>query len=128
LVRRSRTLAGLLGDLARGAVHCAEIGQSPEKPRIEELEQAPELSQMILDRRAGGDQAVPCTQTADGAGRCGRRVLDRLRLVEDAVVELNRGQDLDIPLDRAVGGQDEVELRQRRCVAPALGAMELENR
>ena len=70
-----------------------ERRRRPEHARVEELEQAPQLAEVVLDRRAAQRQAVLALQQAGrlGRGRCG--VLDRLRLVEDHVVELDVLQD-----------------------------------
>ncbi len=126
--RHRQPLAGLRRELACRTAHGAEVRQAPEEPRIQELEQAPELAQVVLDRRAGRDQPMPRPHAAHGA-RAGRvRVLDRLRFVEDAVVELDRRESIDVALERAVRGEHDVELREGRRVAAAFGAVELEDR
>ena len=55
----------------------------PSMPGIEELEQAPQLAQMILDRRAAQRQAMIGLEQPRGLGRPRAGVLDRLGFVED---------------------------------------------
>ena len=64
-----------------------EHRERAEHARVEELEQAPELAEVVLDRRAGERQAMAAAQQARRLRRRRARVLDRLRLVEDDVVE-----------------------------------------
>ncbi len=58
-------------------------------PGVQELEQAPQLAEVVLDRRAAQRQPVLAAEQPRRLRRLGRRVLDRLRLVEDRVVELD---------------------------------------
>ena len=65
-----------------------EDGVGAEHARVEELEDRPELAQVVLDRRAAHRQAILAAEQAGGLGGLAVGVLDRLRLVEDHVVEL----------------------------------------
>ena len=56
-------------------------------PGIEELEQAPQLAEMVLDRRAAQREPVPAAQQAGRLRRLPCGVLDGLRFVEHRVVE-----------------------------------------
>ena len=58
-----------------------------EHAGIQKVEQAPQLSEMILDRRATEREPVRGLEEPRRLGRAGARVLDRLRLVENRVVE-----------------------------------------
>ena len=66
-----------------------EDGAGAEHAGVQELEERPELAEVVLDRRAAERQAVPAAEQAGGLGRLAVGVLDRLRLVEDDVVELD---------------------------------------
>ena len=70
----------------------AERARRPEQARIEKLEQTPELADVILDRRAAEGQPMAPAQQPGRLRRCARGVLDRLRFVEDDVIELLLGQ------------------------------------
>ena len=58
-----------------------------EHAGVEELEEAPQLAQVVLDRRAAEREAMVGLEQAGGLGGLGGGVLDRLRFVEDDVVE-----------------------------------------
>jgi hypothetical protein len=45
----------------------------PEHPRVQELEQAPKLAQVVLDRRSGQRQAVPADSSRAGLSWLGSR-------------------------------------------------------
>ena len=82
--RASRSACGRCG---------GSVVSSPSKPGREELEQRPQLAEIVLERRAcqrtgGGARSMPVSEPGAGA----LRVLDRLRLVEDGDVELLREQ------------------------------------
>ena len=55
--------------------------------RVEELEERPQLAEVVFHRRAGHGQAVVGPQQPAGLGPLRLGVLDRLGLVEDGVVE-----------------------------------------
>ena len=59
----------------------AEHRCGPEHPWIQELEQAPQLAEVILYRRPAEGEAMRAAQHASRLRRRGRRVLDGLRLV-----------------------------------------------
>ena len=68
---------------------------------------------MVLDRRAAHRQARAATEQPGGLGGLAVGVLDRLRLVEDQVVELDLAQHRHVPAQRAVGGEDHVPAGER---------------
>ena len=83
---------------ARAASPCFSIGVRKalrncravaEQPRHQEIEQRPQLAQVVLQRRAGQAQALAGAQLG-GRSRVdpGARVLDRLGFVEDHQVKL----------------------------------------
>ncbi len=84
-----------------------------EQARVQELEEAPQLAEMILDRRAAQRQPMSRPKQPRRFRRRGRRVLDRLRFVENRVVELDRVQSRGVAPERAVGRQHEIGARQR---------------
>ena len=104
---------------ARGARRREERRRA-EHARIQEVEQAPQLAEVVLDRRAAEREPVIRLEQSRRLGRAGARVLDRLRLVQDRVVERDLLQVTDVPAQRAVGGQDDVVLGDAvEGVAPA---------
>ena len=105
-----------------GAGVLLEDGITAEHAGVEELEDRPELAQVVFDRRAADRQAMPCSEQACGLRRLAVGVLDRLRLVEHHVVKLKVGQLGDIGAERAVGSDDQVvfgELLAKRVAARA---------
>ena len=65
-----------------------EHAAAAEQAGVEEIEQAVQLAEVILDRRAGEREPMIGAQQPHGLRRGRARVLDRLRLVEDDVVEM----------------------------------------
>ncbi len=63
---------------------------------------------MVLNRSAGERQPVAAAQQTGGLGGQAVRVLDRLRLVQDEVVEFHFAQRRHVIPEGAVGGQHEV--------------------
>src|SRR4051812_34443690 len=99
---------GLLAGFAEAAVGLADLRGLAEHARVEELEQAPQLAKVVLDRRAAEGQAVLRTDQPGRLRRLAARVLDRLGLVEDGVIEAVVLEVDDVSPERAVGGQDDV--------------------
>ena len=60
-----------------------ELLRVAQQPRIDEIEDRPKVTEVILDRRAGQCDACLRLQGLGGLGLLGVRILDRLRLVED---------------------------------------------
>ena len=79
-----------------------------EQPRIEEVEQRPELAQVVLDRRAGQAEAVAGVDARGGPVGLAARVLDRLRLVEDQRREAPRCQQRLVAHQQRVGREHDV--------------------
>ena len=79
-----------------------------EHPGVEELEDRPELAQVVLDRRAAHGQPVPPLEQPGRLGRLAVGVLDRLRLVQDHVIEGDLAQLDDVGPEGPVGGDDQV--------------------
>ena len=67
-----------------------------------------DLAEMVFDGRPGECQAMTAAQHARRLGRCRRRVLDGLRLVQNHVVELVFGQTRRITPKRSVRGDHEI--------------------
>ncbi len=91
-----------------------------EHPGVEELEDRPELAQVVLDRRAAHRQPVPRPDEPGGLRGLALGVLDRLRLVEDHVVELDVRQLGDVGPEGPISGDDQVvvaELLAERVAA-----------
>ena len=105
----------------------AEGGRRAQHAGVQELEQAPQLAQMVLDRRAAERQAMVAAQQARRLGGLGARVLDGLRLVEDHVVEAHVLQERRVAAQRAVGRQHEVVVLEVLPGADAPGARVIEH-
>src|SRR4029078_11535526 len=73
-----------------------------EQAGIQEIDEAPQLAKVVLDRRAAEREAMPPAQQTRGLGAGRRGVLDRLRLVEDHVLELDVLQLNRVPSQRAL--------------------------
>ena len=61
--------------------------------RVEELEDRPQIAQVVLDRRAAQGQAILGREQPAGLGDLRAGVLDRLRLVQDDVIEVDVLED-----------------------------------
>ena len=106
----------------RAVVH-GELPGVAQPAGQQEMEQRPQLAQVILQRRAGQAQAVVRAQVACGLGRLGGGVLDVLRLVEDQQVILVLPELLGIARQQGIGGEDQVvfgDLRERLAPARAV--------
>ena len=79
---------------------------------------------MVLDRRSAQRQTMTAAQQPRRLRRGGRRVLDRLRLVEDDVVELVLRQPRRISAQRAVGRQQDVEVFDLRRSSRVAGVIQ----
>ena len=84
-----------------------ELPGRAEQTGIDEVEDRPQVAEPVLDRRAGQGDARAGLERLDGAGLLGRRVLDRLGLVEDDEPP-RRGGEPGHARQRAVAGDDEV--------------------
>ena len=103
-------VGGVKAGAGAGAGVLLEHGVAAEHAGVQELEDRPELAQVVFDRRAADGQAVPAAQEPGGLGRLALGVLDRLGLVEHDVVELEVGELGDVGAQGAVGGDDQVVL------------------
>ncbi len=101
-------LPGLGGRIAQLLGARVQGGGGSQDPGVQELEQAPQLAQMVLHRRAAQRQAIPAAQQAGGLGRLAVRVLDRLRLVQDDVVEFHLPERRHVLAQGAVGGEHQI--------------------
>src|SRR5262249_29742322 len=80
----------------------------PEQSGVGELHDRPQLGEVVLDGRAGERDPPARRDGAYGLGLPGAAVLQRLRLVADDAVPLDRGEGLAVTGRGAVGGEDEV--------------------
>ena len=113
--------------LGRGAAVAAlgdraERGGAAEHAGVQELEERPELAQVVLDRGAGEREAVVGPEQARGLGGLRAVVLDGLRLVEDGVAEIHLRELDGVAAERAVGGEDQVVVREARRKSAARSA------
>ena len=107
--------AGLpLGAVALALVGLGEVGLVAEVAGLAEVHDGPEVEHPVLEGGAGEGEAVVGVDLLDGDGDLGGGVLDELGLVEDDVVELGLPVADDVAAQRAVGGEDDVVIRQGR--------------
>src|SRR5438270_697570 len=90
--------------IASKLVNCAKWRRGAKHAGIQELEQAPQLSQVILDGRAAQYQPVVRLKKPHRLGRIAARVLDRLRFVQDHIIEPVILKKRDVPAQRSVSG------------------------
>ena len=69
-----------------------------QQARLHTIKQRPQLSKVILDRRARQSQPVLGTQCARHPGHFGAGIFDGLRLIEDEEVVILREQDFAVEL------------------------------
>ena len=76
------------------AVALLETPVRAEQAGVQEVEETPEFAEIVLNRRAGGDDADAALEALGGARALGEAVLDGLGLVEDNGVPGAAGQQL----------------------------------
>ncbi len=86
----------------RHAKTAVEALLRPEESGGEKLKKRPELPKVIFNRRSGEAETMPGIDFPGNLGDLGCRVLDRVRLVEDDVVELLIQDLLGIPEENRV--------------------------
>ena len=87
----------------------AELLGRAEQPRIEEVEDRPQIAEPVLDRRAGQRDARLRVDLLDGSRLLGPWVLDRLRLVENGEPPGNSRQRRR-SLQRAIAGDHQIDV------------------
>ena len=90
-----------------------------EHAGVQELEDRPELTQVVFDRRAAYGQLEPAAQEPRGLCRLALGVLDRLGFVQDHVVKLEVGQLGNVRAHGAVRGDDQVVVGEKPHAAHA---------
>ena len=94
---------------------------------IQEFEQAPQVVEAVLDRRAAQRDPVLSAQHARGLRAGGVGVLDGLRFVENHVVEVHVGERHGIAAQGAVRDEHQVVLRDLVHPAGAIRTREIEH-
>ncbi len=106
-----RRQAGLVPVLFDGLLVPAAKGELvAEEPRVEEVEDRPELAEVVLHRRARQAQPVGALQTARHLVRTTADVLDAVRLVEDHHVKARLDEGVFVADEDRVGGDDHVDV------------------
>ena len=72
-----------MGTLGQSFGIAGELFGVAQQTRVDEIEDRPQVAQVILDRRAGQRDPCPCLQRFRRFGLTGVRILDRLRLVQN---------------------------------------------
>ena len=112
---RGARLMQLLHDLCLVAARVAaeplvEALGAGEDLGQEEVEERPQLVQVVLQRRAGDEEAVGGAEHAHGAREDGVLVLDAVRLVDDDVAPVHLLEEVLLLDDHLVRRDDRVEL------------------
>ena len=90
-----------------------------QEPRHQEVEQAPQLEDVVLDRRAGEDEPVVRLDALHRARELRARVLDDVALVEHAVVPPDTLERRDVvPHDLVARDHDVVRVEARGEALP----------
>ena len=89
-----------------------ELPGRAEQPRVEEVEDRPQVAEPVFDRGAGEHNPRLCRELLCRSRLLGVRVLDRLGLVEDREVPRG-GREPGDAQERAVARDHEVNVRER---------------
>ena len=108
--------------LDRHAIEATEVHLVAEETRVGEVEQRPELAEVVLDRRAREAEPVLGVDRPRREVRLAAHVLDRLRLVEDHHVIGGLRDELLVTAEDRVARDDDV--RARGVVPRAVAAVE----
>ena len=96
------------GVAAGGLDQVAEPGAGAQHAGVEELEDRPQVAQVVLDRGAGEGQAVVGLQQTCRFRTLAGGVLNGLRFVEHGVVELHFFERVDVAPHQPEAGDDQV--------------------
>src|SRR5690606_14554693 len=99
-----------------------EVAPGPEQAGQNEVEQGPKLGEVVLDRRAAQKQAVARGELSGRHAREAQGVFDGLGFVQDDVVRLLAGEQLDVPNEQRITREQNVRAAFQH--APAFGAHE----
>jgi hypothetical protein len=91
-----------------------ELRCGAEQPWTAEIEDRPQIAQMVLHGRAGQHDAGARVEPFDGAGLSGRGVFDRLGFVQHDQPPRSSPQPI-LPPSQSVGGDHQIETGQRGC-------------
>lgn len=89
----------------------------------EKIEQVPELTEPVFNRRSRQDKPLPARKTLDGLGRERSGVFDVLGLVEHAAVKLQLRIRFNILPDKLIGRDPHVEFCARSTQTFTLGSI-----
>ena len=81
-----------------------ETGARSEESGVQEFHDAPQVADVVFDRRAGQGNAVPGRQGAGRLGLLGLGILDVLGFVEDHSGPIHLLEDLRIAMQQGVTG------------------------
>lgn len=90
----------------------------------EEIEQRPELAEMVFQRCTGQAQPLPGVEPAHGLRGLARRVLDVLRFIEHQQVQRLLAQRFDVSGQQCVAGQQEVVFAELGEVLASAAALQ----
>jgi len=120
--RLGENQAGVGVGIAERGLGVDEDRGGAEHSGVEEIEERPEIAEVVLDGGSGEGEAMVAFDEADGFGGFGGGVFDGLGFVEDDVIELDILEELDIPAEGAVGGDDDVVIHEGLAMAGAFDA------
>src|SRR5262249_23524314 len=101
-------LARLSIGVSRDPAGELEDRRRAEHSGVQEFKHAPQFAQVIFDRRSAQRQTMVALQQPRGLRRSRVGVLDRLRFVENDVIEPYVFKQNRVFAQRAVGGQDQI--------------------
>ena len=110
---------GRFGVLAARLVGLGELLLVAEVAGLDEIDDAPQVEQAVLQRRAGQRQAVLGLQLLDRLRHLRAGVLDELRLVQNHRAEGELLQLLQVAPQQGVVGDDDIVLRESACAGCA---------
>src|SRR5512145_649683 len=99
---------GVLHALDRACEMGLKVGLRAEVARVEELENAPQLGQPILDGRAGEDDALACAQAPRRLGLARIGVFDVLGLVQNDMAPFDSCEIRFIAMQQRIGTDDQI--------------------
>src|SRR6516225_10336336 len=79
--------------------------------RIQEIHLSKNVKSIVLKRGTAHAQPMFGLKKRSGLGHFAGRILDRLRFIQNNIVEWNFNQELDIASQRAVGRYDDIITR-----------------
>lgn len=98
-----------------------EVALAAQIARHEEVEERPELENVVLNGSAAEDESVVALQLLDRSRQLRLAVLDDVTFVKDAEVPLDAREEVDVVANDLVRSDEQVVLRRATLQTNALG-------